>query len=136
MPPTAGEGQAAAPCGDYVADGRKRLGAAGEQVAAAHLENNGCKILKRNYTCKRGEIDIIALDGSTICFVEVKTRRPDAPFSPARNVTPAKRRKIRAVAKYYLRSNDLMDHVCGFDIACVIFPRQGEPEVELLKHAF
>ena len=121
---------------DVPHDGRKELGAAGEKIAADYLKKQGCKILKRNYTCKFGEIDIIALDDAKICFVEVKTRRPDALFEPNRSVTAAKRRRIRALAKYYLRSNGLQDRVCRFDIASVICPETGEPEVELIRHAF
>ncbi|NQT19578.1 MAG: YraN family protein [Planctomycetes bacterium] len=114
----------------------KELGARGERTAAAHLKKRGCKILKRNYICRRGEIDIIALDGRTICFVEVKTRGPDPFLAPDRSVTSAKRRKIRAVARYYLRANNLMDHVCRFDIVSVILPEKGKPRIEVIRHAF
>lgn len=114
----------------------KKFGAKGEQIAAAHLKKLGCKILKRNYICRHGEIDIIALDGRTICFVEVKSRGPDPFLAPDRSVTSAKRRKIRSVAKYYLRANNLMDRVCRFDIVSVILPEKGKPQVELIKRAF
>ena len=87
----------------------KKFGARGERVAAAHLKKLGCKILKRSYICRRGEIDIIALDDRTICFVEVKSRGSDPFLEPDRSVTSAKRRKIRSVAKHYLRANNLMD---------------------------
>lgn len=114
----------------------KKLGARGERIVAAHLKKLGCKILKRNYICRRGEIDIIALDGGTICFVEVKTRGPDPFLAPDRSVTSAKRRKIRSIAKHYLRANNLMDRVCRFDIVSVILPEKGKPQVEVIKRAF
>jgi len=114
----------------------KLLGAEGERAAAACLKKHGHKILKRNYTCPRGELDIIALDGDVICFVEVKTRRPDALLDPARTVTAAKRRKVRRVARYYLRSRNMTGRVCRFDIASVIYPYEGEPQVELIENAF
>ena len=117
-------------------DNRKKLGALGEAAAAAHLKKNGLKILKRNYVCRYGEIDLIALDGDKICFVEVKTRRPRPLLEPVRTVTAAKRRKVRAVAKHYLRSKGLMDRVCRFDVASVIYPEEGEPEIEWFRHAF
>ena len=117
-------------------DNRKKLGALGEAAAATYLKKNGLKILKRNYICRYGEIDLIALDGDKICFVEVKTRRPRPLLEPVRTVTAAKRRKVRAVAKHYLRSKGLMDRVCRFDVASVIYPEEGDPEIEWLRHAF
>jgi len=115
---------------------RKKLGARGERAAVAYLKKQGLKILKRNYICWHGEIDIVALDGDTICFVEVRTRRPQPFFDPYRTVTASKRRKVRALARHYLRSKKLMDRVCRFDIASVICPQEGQPEVEVIKHAF
>ena len=120
------------------ADPRKELGRIGEEAAAATLKRCGLSILKRNYTCTRGEIDIVALDGQVICFVEVKTRRPDAMLPPERSVTTAKRRQVHRVARHYLRSHDLQDRTCRFDIASVICPESGsgEPRVELFRNAF
>ena len=118
------------------ADQRRKFGGKGEDVAAAILRKNGHKILKRNYRCRRGEIDIIALDGEVICFVEVKARRPGGLFAPNRTVTAAKRRRVRRVARHYLRSNRLLDRVCRFDIISVIQPEDGEPQVDWIWHAF
>jgi len=118
------------------ADPRKRFGRLGEDAAAKLLRKNGHKILRRNFTCRRGEIDIIALDGDVICFVEVKTRRPDALFAPNRTVTSAKRRQVRRVAQYYLRTNHLLDRTCRFDIVSVVQPDHGEPQIEWIRHAF
>lgn len=118
------------------ANPRKELGRAGEEAAAARLKRSGLSILKRNYTCTRGEIDIVALDGQVICFVEVKTRRPDAMLPPERSVTSAKRRQVRRVAKHYLRAHNLQNRTCRFDIASVIYPVSGEPSVEFIRNAF
>ena len=115
---------------------RKSLGAAGEDAAAAFLKKSGFTILSRNYTCRRGEIDIIALDGRIVCFIEVKTRGPDPLLPPERNVTPAKKRRIRSVARHYLQSRRLLDSVCRFDVVSVILPESGTPEIELKRHAF
>src|SRR5437870_61274 len=64
-------------------------GTGGEEAACAHLEALGYRILTRNYRCRQGEIDIIALDGEVLVFVEVKTRSPSAYGSPRDAVTPA-----------------------------------------------
>ena len=121
---------------ECAADPRKSLGAAGEQAVVAYLKKHRHKILARNYTCRCGELDIVARDGEVIVFVEVKTRRPDPMFDPARTVTAAKRRKVRQVARHYLRACNMVDRVCRFDIASVILPEEGEPQINLIENAF
>ncbi|HUS57609.1 MAG TPA: YraN family protein [Planctomycetota bacterium] len=128
--------RAAPQADESAADARKGLGRRGEQIAAEALQRRGLKILKRNYTCTRGEIDIIALDGRVICFIEVKTRRPDAMLPPERNVDTAKRRQVRRVARNYLRKNGLQDRVCRFDIVSVVCPETGEPSLQVFTNAF
>jgi len=118
------------------ANPRKLLGAEGEQAVAVYLKKHGHKILARNYTCRCGELDIVARDGDVIVFVEVKTRRPDPMFDPAKTVTAAKRRKVRQVARHYLRARNMVDRVCRFDIASVILPEEGEPQINLIENAF
>ena len=117
-------------------DPRKVLGDLGEDAAAAYLKKLGYTILKRKYVYRRGDIDIIALDGEKICFVEVKTRRPDAPFPPDYSVTAVKRRKIRHLAQHYLLSKGLRDRVCRFDIVSITYPEGGKPVIEHIPHAF
>ncbi|MCL2670172.1 MAG: YraN family protein, partial [Syntrophaceae bacterium] len=60
---------------------RRQTGQQGEAVAAAHLGEQGYRIIDRNYRCRFGEIDLIALEGETLVFIEVKCRRSDA-FGP------------------------------------------------------
>ena len=85
-------------------DGRRRLGAFGERLAAAHLEAKGYRIRARNYRCREGEIDIVAQDGETLVFVEVRTRRGDAMGDAAESVTPAKEARLVAVATAYVQA--------------------------------
>ncbi len=85
-------------------DGRRRLGAFGERLAAAHLEAKGYRIRDRNYRCREGEIDIVAQDGETLVFVEVRTRRGDALGSPAESVTARKEARLVAAATAYVQS--------------------------------
>ena len=85
-------------------DGRRRLGAFGERLAAAHLEAKGYRIRDRNYRCREGEIDIVAQDGETLVFVEVRTRRGDALGGPAESVTAAKEARLVAAATAYVQT--------------------------------
>ena len=85
-------------------DGRRGLGAFGERLAVAHLEAKGYRIRARNFRCREGEIDIVAQDGETLVFVEVRTRRGDALGGPAESVTPAKEARLVAVATAYVQA--------------------------------
>jgi putative endonuclease len=87
-----------------VRDGRRRLGAFGERLAVAHLEAKGYRIHVRNYRCREGEIDIVAQDGETLVFVEVRTRRGDAMGGPAESVTAGKEARLVAAATAYVQS--------------------------------
>jgi putative endonuclease len=84
-------------------DIRHRLGQLGEQHAADHLIRRGYRIVERNYRTRWGELDIIAFDGRTLAFCEVKTRRTSDPQrSPLESVRGAKRARIRKMAGRWL----------------------------------
>jgi putative endonuclease len=87
-----------------VKDGRRQLGAFGERLAAAHLEAKGYRIHARNYRCREGEIDIVAQDGETLVFVEVRTRRGDAVGGPAESITLSKEARLVAAATAYVQA--------------------------------
>ncbi len=80
-------------------------GAVGEAVAARFLRDKKYSIVAANYHCRFGEVDIIAADRSYIAFVEVKTRRADALYSPREAVTVAKQRRLMQTAAMYLQYN-------------------------------
>ena len=82
---------------------QRALGQTGEDLAAEFLQQQGMVIIERNFRCPRGEIDIIARDGETIVFVEVKTRRTLALGSPLEAVTRAKLKRIRMLSAIWLR---------------------------------
>jgi len=82
---------------------RKTLGQRGEDAAAAFLERTGMTVVERNWRCPAGEIDIVALDGTTIVLCEVKTRRTASKGTPEEAVTPAKRRRYAKLAAAYLQ---------------------------------
>jgi putative endonuclease len=84
-------------------DARQQLGQRGEQLAAEHLERCGFAVLERNYRTRWGELDIVAFDGRTLAFCEVKTRRLSAPGrSPLESVRTGKRARVRKMAGRWL----------------------------------
>jgi putative endonuclease len=84
-------------------DRRPQLGRLGEQLAAEHLTRRGFKIVERNYRTRWGELDIVAFDGRTLAFCEVKTRRLTAGGrDPLESVHPLKRSKVRKMAGRWL----------------------------------
>lgn len=106
-------------------DERKRRGDRGEAAAAAALARRGYRILARQYRCRWGEIDLVAWDpAGVLCFVEVKTRSPDAAVQGREAVTPAKRRRLRRAASVYLASG-APDCPCRFDVAEVCRREDG-----------
>ncbi|MBQ8590070.1 MAG: YraN family protein [Firmicutes bacterium] len=77
----------------------------GEELACNYLRRNGYEILERNFRCRTGELDIIAVKGSVLCFVEVKSRRGTLHGWPSEAVTPQKQKHLKGAALYYLHSH-------------------------------
>jgi len=116
---------------------RKIRGDWGEQIVAREIQRQGGVILERQFRCRWGEIDLIARskDG-TLCFVEVKTRSYNAIAAPREAVTPAKQKKLRDAAGWYLAQTGL-DCPCRFDVAEVYPPAQGaKREIHYISNAF
>lgn len=114
---------------------RLQLGKQGEDLAVVFLKKNGYKILARNYKTKLGEIDIIALDKGTLCFVEVKTRNSDRFGAPAEAVSSFKQRQISKAALCYLKEKKLLERKARFDVVSVVYSNE-KPQLELIKDAF
>jgi putative endonuclease len=118
-------------------DRRIRIGKIGEDLACAELQRCGYAILARRYRTRAGELDIIAQDGPTIVFVEVKARRSIEFGGPAAAVTAQKRRKVCAMATDYLgRRRVGADTPCRFDVVAVSLSPEGKATVEIYKNAF
>ena len=96
---------------------RTRLGRRGEALAAEHLERGNMRVVDRNYTCRLGEIDIVALDGRTLVFVEVKLRRGS--FDPLEAVDQRKKAQITRVAFDYMLRRGLIGRPARFDVVAV-----------------
>lgn len=91
-------------------------GAAGEVLAARFLRQKGCRILAANVRSRHGEIDIIALDGQYIAFVEVKTRAVTAAYAPREAVTAQKQQRIRKTAAlFWQQHGDEVRRLCGYE---------------------
>ena len=115
-------------------DSQKR-GLAGEAAAARCLRKKGMKVLVQRYRCKFGEIDLVARDGDTLVFVEVKTRRSAEHGAPFEAVTSEKQRHISRVALDYLRRLGNPEIPVRFDIVEVI-DSGGGLECEHIPNAF
>jgi len=114
----------------------KTLGSLGEQMACDYLNASGYKVLERNFSCKTGEVDIIALQEEAVVFIEVKTRSSDKYGMPSEAVSPAKQRKIIKTALYYLQSRKLLDYMCRFDVIEIKIDEENKNQVNLIKDAF
>lgn len=112
------------------------VGAYGERVAVAHLVAQGMVVLDRNWRCRNGEIDIIARDGDTLVFLEVKTRRGDGFGAPLEAVVPRKVHKLRQLAQQWLQISGLRPRQVRFDVLSVLPQPSGSARVEHLRDAF
>ncbi|MCD6486023.1 MAG: YraN family protein [Syntrophobacterales bacterium] len=121
--------------GDLSRSNNIETGKKGEDIATARLQKEGYKIVERNYRCRYGEIDIIAMNAGDIVFIEVKSRKSDKFGLPEEAVGIIKQRKISKVALNYLQEKKLADHNVRFDIVAVRFMSQGN-RVKIIKGAF
>lgn len=116
-------------------DGRQSLGKMGENLACSELRRRGYAILARRYRTRHGEIDIIAREGATIVFVEVKARQGDAYGGGGAAVTVWKQQRIVRMATDFLARRGLLEEPCRFDVVTVDF-EGGRPRIEVYTHAF
>jgi putative endonuclease len=113
------------------------LGRRGERAAEKYLKRLHYKILHRGYRILGGELDIVAVDGRTIVFVEVKTRASHDAGHPAEAVDPHKQKQLTHLALAYLRRYQLLDCRARFDVIAITWPSgQNRPTIEHIKNAF
>jgi putative endonuclease len=114
---------------------KQSLGSDGEALAAEFLRKKGYRIIAKNYKTAIGEIDIVAQDGDTIVFLEVKTRTNEAFGYPFEAVNDRKRRKIRNVALLFLKK--MKEEVpARFDVLSISSAGDGKKEITHIKDAF
>jgi putative endonuclease len=118
--------------------GRVAFGKKGEDLACRELERRGYTILARRYRSRMGEIDIVARDGGTLVFVEVKARAGRRFGEAVEAVTRIKRRRIVLAAQEYLSTSGGSEHPCRFDVVA-IHPADGSdgrPTIAVYENAF
>lgn len=116
----------------------KSVGNLGEEVATAFLEKRRYRILERNFRCKGGEVDIIALDpeDKSLVFIEVKARRDLSYGVPQLAVNPFKQRQISKAALTWLSKKRLHDQNARFDVIAIMLDENGQHRVEHIVNAF
>src|SRR5882672_7266999 len=114
---------------------RIALGKTGEDLACRELERRGYAVVARGYRRRGGELDIVARDGQTLVFVEVKARHGCAFGDAAEAVTWLKRRRIQQLALDYVMRHHLADCPCRFDVVSIQFDA-GRAAIEVYKGAF
>jgi putative endonuclease len=114
---------------------RIRMGKLGEDLAVAYLQKAGYRILEQNYRCLYGEVDIIALDGDFIVFIEVKSRKSERFGQPQEAVGLEKQKKLSRISLYYLQQKRLENHNARFDVMAVKLLPDGT-RIELIRNAF
>ena len=113
----------------------KETGKLGEDIAVHYLKQNGYVILDRNFECRQGEIDIIALDEKEIVFVEVKTRTSNKYGAPSEAVNKIKQKHMLQTIKYYLYIRNLSDEFIRIDVI-EVYINNNVYKVNHIKQAF
>lgn len=119
------------------------LGRAGENLSCWYLRNRGWQILARNYRCKEGELDIVAMTNKgqtlpwpTLIFVEVKTRQNRHALGPECSVSARKRKRILACLHHWIAANNCQAAELRCDIAAITKPRNGPARIRYYENAF
>lgn len=111
-----------------------KLGRFGENIAVELLKCKGFYILARNFRLKSGELDIVALDGLTVVFIEVKTIRQNPGFTPACNLSLKQMRRNRATGRLYLTLFGIPDNPCRFDLIEITVDRRKPRKLVNIVH--
>ena len=116
---------------------RRWFGTRSERAAARFLKGRGYRILYRNYRCPHGELDLVALDGKCVVFVEVRSTGTADATRPAASVDAVKQRRLTDLALHFLQQYRLLDHPARFDVLALSWPQgRRRPEVVHYPNAF
>jgi putative endonuclease len=114
----------------------QEIGQTAENQACAYLQQQGLRLVTRNYRCKVGEIDLIMRDKTDLVFVEVRYRKNDSFGGGLQSITSAKQAKLTRAASFYLQRNRLTENIpCRFDVIAIGI-QQGKSAIEWIKNAF
>lgn len=115
---------------------RKIMGLLGEELALAHLQTHGLKLVARNYRCKLGEIDLVMLDGQTLALVEVRCRANNDYGGAAASVDWRKQQRLARAAEHLLmKRSELKRYPARFDVVAIT-TGAAQPQVDWIKRAF
>jgi putative endonuclease len=116
---------------------RRWFGSRSERAAVRSLKRQGFTIVRRNYRCPHGEMDIVAVEGGTLVFVEVRSTGTDNLERTAASVDDVKQRRLTRLALHFLQQHRLLDRAARFDVLVVNWPAgQREPEIIHHRQAF
>ncbi len=116
--------------------GQVELGRRGEAIAARYLAGRGFRILQHRFRTRGGEIDLVAEEGETLAFIEVKTRSSAACGRPAEAVDRRKQARLARAATVYLARTGRHDSACRFDVVEVWNDPDGSCRIDLIRDAF
>lgn len=118
-------------------DNRVQIGRQGEHAAKSYLVSQGYRILEQNWRCRAGELDLIAEIGTTLVFVEVRTRRSSTFGTPQESVDFRKQQKVRKLAQIYINYRGVPDDQdLRFDVISVRLDAAGRPTIDHLPGVF
>ena len=116
---------------------RRWFGSRSERAAEQFLRRQGYRILKRNYLCPGGELDLIALDDQCLVFAEVRSTAGTDPLRPALSIDAEKQRRMTHAATHFLHRHRLLDSICRFDVLLLCWPPEArEPAIVHHPNAF
>lgn len=116
---------------------RRWFGSRSERGAAAFLRKLGYRVIEHNFSCDLGEIDIVAADGKTVVFVEVRSTEGADTALPAASVDRKKQERLTRLGLFYLKRHGLLDCAARFDVLAISWPAdQAEPRIVHFPSAF
>lgn len=115
---------------------RQRKGQASERMALAYLRAHGYEVVATNVRYPVGEIDVIARDGATLCFIEVRARHSIAFGAAADSITLRKRQRLLRAAQWYLHRLREQPALVRFDVVAIDWAPDGSPAIQLIRSAF
>lgn len=113
----------------------QQTGQQGETLATTYLQQHGYEIIQRNWHCPQGELDIVARQGATLVFVEVRTRRASTSENAFASISMTKRQRLVAAIYAYLQANELDDADWRVDVIAIALQKQKPPLIEHLEDA-
>ncbi|MES2820635.1 MAG: YraN family protein [Pseudomonadota bacterium] len=120
-----------------MSDSPQDSGKAAEALARTYLENQGLRLLSQNWRCRRGELDLVMLDGDTVVFVEVRYRRHTAWGGAIESIDARKRTKLVAAAQHFLQEQSRWSrHPCRFDVIAISAPGKFPAQLNWIPNAF